>query len=421
MPPRTVPPLARFTPYQKFIAGLLAFLQFAVILDFMIISPLGAMIMPALNVSPREFGVIVSAYAFSAGISGLLIAGVADRFDRKRILLFVYTGFILGTLWCGLAQSFHALLLARIVTGIFGGVIGSTVLAIATDLYAAEQRGRVMGIIQTSFAASQVLGLPAGVYLSNHWNWHAPFLVMVVFGAVGGLTVIWRMKPVTAHLSMPHESSALMHLLDTLREPRYLMPFATVALLATGGFMLMPFGSAYTVNNLGIDIHQLPTIYLVTGLFTIFVGPLVGRAADRLGKYRVFFAGSMLSITMVLIYTHLPRVPLAVVIVVNVILFVGIFSRMIPYQAMVSSVPEPNQRGSFNAISASIQSLSGGVASVVAGHIVAAAPDGTLQHFEWVGYCVVGTTLVGLWTVWRISQGLERRTAAAREGAAAAG
>src|SRR5579864_2177673 len=136
MPPRTDDSLTRFTPYQKFIAGLLAFLQFAVILDFMIISPLGALIMPALNVSPREFGVIVSAYAFSAGISGLLIAGVADRFDRKRILLFVYTGFILGTLWCGLAQSFHTLLLARIVTGIFGGVIGSTVLAIATDLYA---------------------------------------------------------------------------------------------------------------------------------------------------------------------------------------------------------------------------------------------------------------------------------------------
>lgn len=412
MPKAAHNPLTQFTPYQKFIAGLLAVLQFAVILDFMIISPLGAMIMPALTVTPAQFGLIVSAYAFSAGISGLLMAGFADRFDRKRILLVVYAGFILGTLWCGLAQSFHALLLARVFTGMFAGVIGSVVLAIATDLYAPAQRGRVMGIIQTAFAASQVMGLPAGVYLSNRWDWHAPFLVMVVFGMVGGLVVAWRMQPVNAHLGQPQESSAYRHLLDTIKEPRFRMAFLTIALLATGGFMLMPFGSAYTVNNLGISLTQLPTIYLVTGLCTIFVGPLVGRIADKVGKYPVFVAGSLLTIIMVLIYTHMPPVPLAVVIVVNVFMFVGIFSRMIPYQAMVTSVPEPTKRGSFNAVSSSIQSLCGGVASVIAGHIVTATPDGKLQHFEVVGYCVVAATLVGLWTTWQIAKGLEQRAQA---------
>src|SRR6201991_3379221 len=160
--PRTATP---FTPYQKFVAGLLAFLQFAVILDFMIISPLGALIMPALDITPRQFGLVVSAYAFSAGASGLLTAGFADRFDRKRLLLFFYVGFMAGTLWCGLAQSYEMLLAARVVTGLFGGVIGSIVLAIVTDLFAPELRGRVMGIVQTAFAASQVLGIPAGLFL----------------------------------------------------------------------------------------------------------------------------------------------------------------------------------------------------------------------------------------------------------------
>ena len=95
-------------------------------------------------------------------LSGVLAAGFADRFDRKRLLLFFYTGFILGTLFCALAQTYPMLLMARIVTGFFGGVIGSVVLAIATDLFPLEMRGRVMGFIQTAFAASQVLGLPAG-------------------------------------------------------------------------------------------------------------------------------------------------------------------------------------------------------------------------------------------------------------------
>src|SRR5262245_14760377 len=269
------PASANFSGYQKVVVGMLAFLQFAVILDFMLMSPLGALIMPSLAITPAQFGSVVSAYAFAAGISGLLTAGFADRFDRKKLLLFFYTGFIAGTMWCGLAQSFESLLLARVVTGLFGGVIGSVVLAIATDLFAPQMRGRVMGFIQTAFAASQVLGIPLGIYLSNHWNWHVPFLAMAAMGAVGGLLVAWQMRPVNEHLKAPQERSAFGHLLHTVIEPRYLLAFITVTFLATGGFMLMPFSSAYTVNNLEISLANLPTIYLVTGIATIFVGPLV--------------------------------------------------------------------------------------------------------------------------------------------------
>ena len=393
-----------FSRYQKFVVGMLAFLQFAVILDFMLMSPLGALIMPALAIGPKQFGLVVSAYAFSAGASGLLTAGFADRFDRKKILLFFYTGFIAGTLWCGLAQSFESLLAARIVTGLFGGVIGSVVLAIATDLFPLQMRGRVMGLIQTAFAASQVLGIPIGLYLSNRWDWHVPFLAMAALGLLGGLVVSWRMQPVADHLKVPQEHSAWMHLFHTLTVPRYLIAFATTALLTTGGFMLMPFSSAYVVSNLGISIHSLPTVYLVTGLCTIFVGPLIGKAADVLGKFRVFTLGTALSIVMVLIYTHLEPVSLPVLILVNAVLFVGIFSRMIPFQALVSSVPVVTQRGSFNAISASVQQLSGGIASVVAGHIVTLGADGKLQHFGVLGYVVTATSLVALTLLWLLQR-----------------
>jgi len=405
---------ARFTRYQTFLAGLLAFLQFAVILDFMIMSPLGAMIMPALEMSTRQFGMIVSAYAFSAGLSGLLTAGFADRFDRKKLLLFFYAGFVLGTLWCGLAQSFPALLMARIVTGIFGGVIGSVVLAITADLFAPELRGRVMGVIQTAFAASQVLGLPVGLYLSNRWTWHAPFIAMVAFGVVGGLVIAWRMKPVVGHLAAAQERSAFMHLLHTVTEPRYLLAFAATALVTTGGFMLMPFSSAFTVNNLGIAMESLPTIYLITGLCTIFIGPLIGKAADAWGKLPVYLAGSSVSIVMVLTYTHLGTVPFATVVVVNVVMFVGIFSRIIPFQALISSVPDAVQRGSFNAINAATQQLAGGLASLIAGHVVSFGADGKLQHFPIVGYVVVGSTLMAAFMAWRIQQGIRGRASAPR-------
>ena len=397
------PPQA-FSPYQKVVLGLLAFLQFAVILDFMLMAPLGALIMPALSITPKQFGLVVSAYAFSAGAAGLLTAGFADRFDRKKLLLFFYTGFVLGTLWCGLSPTFESLLAARIVTGLFGGVIGSIVLAIATDLFPASMRGRVMGLIQTAFAASQVLGLPAGLYLSSRWDWHMPFFAMAALGLVGGLVVAWRLQPVDAHLKLPQERGAFSHLLHTVTVPRHLLAFATTALLTTGGFMLMPFSSAFTVNNLGISMHSLPTIYLVTGLCTIVFGPLIGRAADRFGKFRVFTVGTLLSMTMVEIYTHLDPVPLPVLIAVNAVLFVGIFSRMIPFQAIVAGVPTPAQRGAFNAISASVQQLSGGIASVIAGHIVTLGADGRLQHFDRIGHVVVGASIVSFMLLWRLQK-----------------
>jgi predicted MFS family arabinose efflux permease len=385
-----------FSRYQSLLVALLAFVQFTVILDFMIMSPLGAIIMPALNITAGQFGVAVSAYAFSAGISGILAAGFADRFDRKRLLLFFYLGFTAGTALCALAPNYHVLLIGRIVAGLFGGVMGSIVLAIITDLFALKLRGRVMGFVQTAFAASQVLGIPVGLFLSNHWNWHVAFGALVGLSIAAIAAVLLVMRPVNAHLLLKQDNNAFRHLIATVGQPRYTLAFGVTTLLATGGFMLMPFGSAFTVHNLGIDIVHLPTIYLISGLFSIFTGPLVGRASDAFGKFPVFVFGSAVSVIMVLIYTHLGQVSLTTVIVVNVLMFVGIFSRMIPSQALISAIPAPSQRGSFSAVSASLQQLSGGLGSVLAAAIIAQNPDDSLRHFDRLGYIVVATSILSL-------------------------
>src|ERR1700723_1724493 len=219
-PVTSAPVQMKFSRYEKVVIGILGFLQFTVILDFMIISPLGAILIPSLQISPQQFGLAVSSYAFSAGVSGFLAAGFADRFDRKRLLLFFYFGFMLGTLLCALATTYPLLLLARIVTGLFGGVIGSVVFAITTDLFPLEMRGRVMGVISTAFAASQVLGLPAGLVFANHWDWNAPFFAILAVAIPAGLIIQIFMRPVVAHLALKQEHSALMHLIDTVAEPR---------------------------------------------------------------------------------------------------------------------------------------------------------------------------------------------------------
>lgn len=389
-------PRLAFTGYQKFVLGVLAFLQFTIILDFMIISPLGAMMMPTLHITPQQFGWAVSSYAFSAGVAGFLAAGFADRFDRKRLLLFFYCGFMLGTLLCALATTYHMLLVARIVTGLFGGVIGSVVLAIATDLFPLEMRGRVMGIISTAFAASQVLGLPAGLFFANHWDWHAPFFAVLAVAAPAGLVILTYMRPVADHLALKQERNPLVHLMHTLSERRYWLAFILVMLMPTGGYMLMPFGTAYIVNNVGLTFEVLPLIYLITGICTIFVGPLVGKASDSFGKFPTFCFGSAVTLVMVPIWTNIGHTPLPLVIVINVVLFAGIFSRIIPSQALISAIPDPTKRGAFNAVSASLQQFAGGVSAAVAGLVIVQLPSGALEHFNWLGYIVITIAMVSL-------------------------
>jgi predicted MFS family arabinose efflux permease len=383
-----------FTSYQKLVVTLMAFLQFSIILDFMVMSPLGAMLMPALQITPSQFGLVVSVYAFSAGISAILAAGFADRFDRKSLLLFFYAGFILGTFLCAIAPTFHFLLFGRTVTGVFGGVIGSVVLAITTDLFSLQMRGRVMGAVQTAFAASQILGLPIGLFFANLWGWHAPFIMIVAVSIIVCGIIVVYLKPVDAHLKLPTEKNPFLHLWSTVTNSRYVLAFAATGLLSLGGYMLMPFGSAYTVHNLGIDLERLPILYLVTGVSAIAVGPLVGRASDACGKFNVFLFGAILTMIMVAIYTNLGTTPLPWVLAVNVLLFVGIFARMIPTQALISAIPDPGSRGAFMAVNSSLQQISGGVASVLAGQIVVQSSTGRLEHFDRLGFILITTVLV---------------------------
>src|SRR5205085_5061537 len=176
------------------------------------------MLMKSMSLTTKQFGFAVSGYAFSAGISGLLTAGFADKFDRKKLLLFFYVGFIAGTLFCGLSNTYHMLIAARILTGLFGGVIGSISLAIVADLFPLHQRGRAMGFIQMGFGASQVLGIPISLYIANHWGWQSPFLMIVGLATVIWLAVMLKLHPVTKHLELKTEKTAIKHLWHTLKQ-----------------------------------------------------------------------------------------------------------------------------------------------------------------------------------------------------------
>lgn len=395
--------ISAFTGYQKFIILVSALTQFTVVLDFMVLSPLGDFLMKSLTITPAKFGIVVSAYAFSAGISGILAAGFADKYDRKKLLLFFYIGFILGTLFCGLANSFTALLMARIFTGIFGGVIGSIGLAIVTDLFEVNQRGRVMGFIQMSFAASQILGIPIGLYFANIWGWHAPFFMIVILASLVALAMFFKMNPVNEHLKIKSERNAFRHLLHVLFRRDYRIGYLATSVLPLGGYLLMPFGSAYLINNIQISPAQLPLVFLFTGISSILVMPLIGKLSDRFNKFAVFTAGSILSTIMVLYYTQLNPVPVWHVVIVNMIMFAGIMGRIIPATTLNTTIPDLQDRGAFMSLSSSLQQMAGGIASVCAGYIISQKDKmSPLEHYPLLGMVVSIAILSGILFTWRV-------------------
>lgn len=394
-----------FTAYQKAVVFMLAITQFTVILDFMVMSPMGDILMKSLQLTPSRFGMAVSAYAFSAGISGLLTAGFADRFDRKKLLLFFYTGFIIGTIMCGTAHSYVTLLGARIITGLFGGVIGSISMAIITDLFTLQQRGRVMGFVQMGFGASQVLGIPISLYLANFWGWEAPFLVVAVLGILIAAFISIQLKPITQHIQLQQDRSPFKHLWHTISNNDYRIGFSATALLSIGGFMMMPFGSAFAINNLHVTAAQLPLLFMVGGVSSLILMPLVGRLSDRIDKYKLFVMASLWMMVVVVIYTNLPPIPLWFVMIFNVLMMIGIMSRMIPSSALTSAVPDMPDRGAFMSINSSLQQIAGGIAAAVAGMIVVQKDNfSPLEHYNTVGYVVIAVSLLSIYLLGRVSK-----------------
>jgi predicted MFS family arabinose efflux permease len=320
-----------------------------------------------------------------------------------------YVGFLVGTLLCGIAPSYEWLLAARIVTGVFGGVIGSICLAIITDLFPLSMRGRVMGTVQTSFSVAQVAGLPAGLALSSWWGWHAPFLVIAGVGAVAGVGIALVLQPIDAHLKVARQQRVLVHMLDTVTKPAHLRVFGATVMLASG-FMLMPLLSAFFVNNLHIDLDHLPLIFMVTGAVTIFMGPLVGKLADSFGKLAVFSAGTVLCAAVFLAWGSLSgATALWLVIVVNVLMNVANTGRMIGAATLMSAVPAPADRGAFMSINTSLQQVTGGIASFIGGAVVVVHADGSLGRFDTLAYVVAGSVVVAWVPIWLIARQLKAR------------
>jgi predicted MFS family arabinose efflux permease len=388
---------------ERIVLWLLALIQFTVIMDFMVMMPLSPQLMQSFAISAAQFSGAVSAYAWCAGISGLLAAAYIDRFDRKRLLLTVFMLFNLSNLACALAPSFHVLVLSRAFAGLTGGVLGAIGMAIIGDLIPPQRRGAATGVVMTSFSMAAIAGVPLGVGLAARYGWQSPFYLLVVFSLAICLLAAFVLPALRAHLGQRVPlSRVLPDLAGLLRVPVHLRAFLLTFVTMLSGMLVIPFISPVLVGNLGVRPGDIMWIYLAGGLATFFTSRLIGSWSDRAGKHSVYRWMALASIVPMLGITHLPQLSLAVLIALFPFFMVAMSGRNVPLQALMTTVPEPQRRGAFLSANAAVAQIGTGLGALLGGSWLRTDGAGHIAGYGINGWAATALVLFAFWWVGRV-------------------
>jgi len=387
---------------ERWLLLTLAGIQFTYILDFMVMMPLGPQFTRLFDISDAQFGALVSAYTFSAGASGLAASAYLDRFDRKRLLVVLYTLFALSTMGCALAMTYGQFFVARVGAGLFGGVLSALIQTILADVVPFERRGRAMGVVMSSFSVSTVAGVPLGLYLAAAFSWHAPFWLVVGLCGVFGAMAYWTVPQLRAHLDHPDRHSVWGEIVATVRERNHQWSFAFTMVSILTGFMIIPYITIYLETNLAVSNRDIPLLYLAGGAATLVSARWIGVLSDRLGKRYMYERLAALVGIPLFTLTLMPPAPFWVLTLVYVLFFVIVSGRMIPSMAVVSAAANPRRRGTFMAISGALQSFAMGLAALAGGLIIGRSADGQVTGY-WIT-ALLGTlaSFASVWLIRRI-------------------
>lgn len=380
----------------------LAGIQFSHILDFMIMMPLGPILIQAFGISTHQFGLLVASYSFSAAFSGLLAATFVDKFERKGLLLILFGLFGIASLACGLAPGYATLIVARAFAGAFGGVMGAMVQTIIGDVIPFERRARASGIVMSAFSVSTIAGVPISLWLANWLNWRAPF-VLVAFLTVVFVIIAQRVLPqLHHHISAQKRAHPLAPMFEVLRDTNHRRALLFSALIIFSGFTVIPYITLYAVHNIGIHQHDIPFIYLAGGAATLFTARFIGHQADLHGKVKVYRLVALAACVPLYLLTHITAAPLWAWLIYTTIFFVLVSGRFIPAMAVITSAATPHLRGTFMSLNGTVQSLAMAAASTLAGYLISQDSAGALVNYGTVGWVALAANGIAIWFVSRI-------------------
>ena len=170
---------------ERLFLFVMASVQFTHIVYLMLLVPLSDILIGEFRITAQEFSFLAASYPLSSFISSIIGIFILDRYERKSILLVSYLLFVVGCFLSAFLptfdhhdHNFYALLFSRCFTGLFGGVITASILAIVSDLIPKERRASAMGVVMASFSLAVAFGVPIGRFLANSLDWQTPFMLV---------------------------------------------------------------------------------------------------------------------------------------------------------------------------------------------------------------------------------------------------
>lgn len=365
----------------------LAFVQFTHILDNMIMMPMAPNLKKTMDITTQGFGFLVSSYGIAAFVAAIAATFFIDRFDRKKALIFLYVGFLAGTICCAFAPDYTMLIIARIFTGLFGGIAGSVILSIIGDSLPLEKRARGMGILMSGFALASVAGVPLGIFLSEKYSWHAPFFLIAFIGIFVLIAAYIFVPNVTNHLKGPRNTDPFHLYKQVLKDRNMVYGLLFSICIVYTHFSIIPYISDYLVNNQHFSMKgDLIYMYVIGGILSSICAPFIGKVADKRGRYGVLVVLSFLALIPLYAIPNFESSSFWLMIAVAATFFVFSGGRMVPAQAMITSVVTPHLRGGYMSLNSAMQQLTVGLSTLIGGLIIYNDEARQLHNYPVVGY-----------------------------------
>lgn len=382
--------------HQIILLTVLFLLHFSQVLDFLIIMPLGPKVGRFFSISLQEFGFLITCYAFSAALCGLVSTFLIHHFDRKLVLLFCCAGFGLSALSCALSETYLALLLSRTASGGFGGAIGTVIFSIIRDVISEDKRKLFAGAMANAVLVVPAAGISAGLLMTNYFDWQIVFYGLALMALFIFLLACFFVIPMKGYRVWNNDEKILKSFYHAAADPNHLKAFIFSMILMFACFSVMPYISSYVVYNVGFNENYLPYIFLVGGMVAFIANKAIGKICHRYSEESVFYWISIISVLVIMLITSLPRVPLFVVLIAATCFMTFIPGRLVPANTMISANIKPQKQTAFSILNSSAQGIAIGLAALIAGTLMTKNGGGMLVGYDMVGGLAMAAALIAI-------------------------
>jgi predicted MFS family arabinose efflux permease len=396
---------------ERTILLLVSAVQFVNVLDFIMVVPLGPDFASALGIPMSQLGLVTGSYTMAGAAAGLAGAAFLDRFDRRTALAVSMAGLVAATAAGGLATGLGTLMATRVAAGLFGGPATSLAFAIVADAVPPERRGRAMGVVMGAFSVAAVLGVPAGLWLSQVGGWRLPFFSVAGVGAGVAAGAVLLMPPMGSHRGAASRGP-LGEAYAFLADPAARLSLAATATVMGATFALVPNLAAFLQFNAGLPRERLGLLYMAGGATSFVVLRVVGRAVDRVGAPRVAAVGTAILVVNLALDFY-PDVPVLPAWALFLAFMLGNSVRNPALTSLASRVPGASARARFQSTQSAVQHLASAAGALLSSRLLSVGPGDRLVGMDRVALWSAARALALPFLLWRVERHVVRREAAA--------